>query len=106
MQRPVYHRAMRDTCSCMHQENSSVGVSRPLWHSCDTCENRAKIVQWKGQTPQHARRRWRVPGGSRRDWSVLPRGLQVVRRRTHPLDMASRYALGVLATYRRNSAVK
>ena len=41
--------------SYIHQENYSAGVSRPLWHSCDKCENRAKIVPWKGQIPQHAR---------------------------------------------------
>src|SRR4029450_2794432 len=48
MTRPVYHRAMRDTCSCMHEENSSTGVPRHLWHSCDKCENRAKIVSRGG----------------------------------------------------------
>jgi hypothetical protein len=35
---------MRDTCAYMHQENSSTGVPRHLWHSCDSCWNRAKIA--------------------------------------------------------------
>jgi hypothetical protein len=51
-------------------------------------------------------RRRRVSGGSRRDWHVLPGGRPVVRRRTHALAVASRYALGVVATYCRKSAVK
>jgi len=48
----------------------------------------------------------RVLGGTRHDWSVLPRGLQGVRRRTHALEVASRYVLGVVATDCRNRAVK
>ena len=51
-------------------------------------------------------RQRRVPGGSPRDWSVLTGALPVARRRTHALDVASRWALGVVATYCRNSAVK
>jgi hypothetical protein len=47
-----------------------------------------------------------VPGGTRRAWSVLRRGLQGVRRRTHALEVASRYVLGVVATDCRNRAVK
>jgi hypothetical protein len=51
-------------------------------------------------------RQRRVPGGALRDWSVLTGGLPVARLRAHALDVASRWALGVVATYCRNSAVK
>jgi len=39
----VVSRTMRDTCSCVHQENSSTGVPRHLCHFCDKCWNRAQI---------------------------------------------------------------
>ena len=51
-------------------------------------------------------RQRRVPDGTLRDWSVLTGGLPVARLRAHPLDVASRWALGVVVTYCRNSAVK
>ena len=43
-------------------------------------------------------RQRRVPGGALRDRSVLTGGLPVARLRTHALDVASRWALGVVAT--------
>ena len=46
------------------------------------------------------------PGGALRDWRVLTGALPVARRCTHALEVASRWALGVVATYCRNSAVK
>jgi hypothetical protein len=124
---------------CMHEENSSIGVPRHLWHSCDKYENRAKIVPWGAVAPASLARvrppgsahmpespwaaplhrggrdtrddgamgrRRRVPGGTRHDWRGLRRGLQGVRRRTHALEVASRYVLGVVATDCRNRAVK
>jgi hypothetical protein len=51
-------------------------------------------------------RQRRVPRGSLRDWRVRTGRLPVARRRTHALEVASRWALGVVATYCRNSAVK
>jgi hypothetical protein len=51
-------------------------------------------------------RQRRVPGGALRDWRVLTGALRVARFRTHALEVASRWALGVVATYCRNSAVK
>jgi len=48
----------------------------------------------------------RGPGGTRHDWSGRRRGLQGVRRRTHALEVAARYSLGVVATDCRNRAVK
>ena len=51
-------------------------------------------------------RQRRVPRGARRDWSVLTGALPVARLCTHALEVASRWALGVVATYCRNSAVK
>ena len=51
-------------------------------------------------------RQQRVSGGPLRDWSVLTGGLPVARLRSHALDVALRWALGVVATYCRNSAVK
>ena len=51
-------------------------------------------------------RQRRVPGGALRDWNVLTGALLVARRCTHALDVVSRWALGVVATYCRNSAVK
>src|SRR4029450_7577819 len=63
LQRPASHRAMRDTCSCMHEETSGPGVPRHLWHSCDKCENRAKIVPWGAAAPASLAR-VRPPGSA------------------------------------------
>jgi len=50
---------MHDTFEHVHEEHYSAGVPLHLWHSGYPCWNRAKIVPWKGQTPQH------TPGPSR-----------------------------------------
>jgi hypothetical protein len=101
----------------------------------ESCENRASVAQshpqaWRTLPPMllsyagerkgsllHHEGRYkrdevamgrqrRVPGGSLRDWSVLTGALPVARLCTHALEVASRWALGVVATYCRNSAVK